>query len=159
MQINVLEWVLLLYMYIWKFMTVQFLLWMNATSILKNLALMWKLTERSSWGKFRKQFLRKLHFSALKWSKLWVAKLAEGRSVDSELLDNVLVSVSDCASALLVWWRSGLTLTPFHPLLSEFTAFQMPVCKWTHGTSVLMATWADRASFLGVLSSFFLYFS
>lgn len=94
-----------------------------------------------------------VHWNGVNWL-LRVAKLAEGRAVDSELLDN-LVSVSDCASALLVWWRSGFTLTLFQPLVSEFSAFQMPVCKWTHGTSVLMATWADRASFEGVLLSIF----
>ncbi len=79
------------------------------------------------------------------WKWLWVTKLAEGRAVDSELLDNVLVSVSDCATTLLVWWRSGLTLTLFQPLLCEFFAFHMLVCKWTHGTSVLEATWTDKA--------------
>lgn len=67
-----------------------------------------------------------VHWNGVKWL-LWVSKLA----VDSELLDNVLVSVSDCATALMVWWRSGLTLTLFQPLLCEFSAFQMPVCKWT----------------------------
>lgn len=78
-----------------------------------------------------------VHWNGVKWL-LWVTKLAEGRAVDSELLDNVLVSVSDCAAALLVWWRSGLTLTLFSLFSVNSLLFKCqfanepmaPVCSW-----------------------------